>query len=386
LINVTLQLRYNTGIPSANAATAATTTKTVFEYMGAVDWIVASQDVADSRWKIGDSAAFGNPVLSASNVFNPSSSSSYTNGACYETYLSISNPAYQQVIDTVGSGNIHPRPGSLAGKGALECYYTLVFPEGQIVLQGLVERDFTSVSTLSIAGGTGAYLHAKGTADRSYVNPANCVNNAFQDLSVTSSCIARHQLKIIQPNNPPATNNFWWIECGGGNVGVLETEQASSHWGLGNYMPFGCPLYSSTLSNLGEIPTTPTGGRVGYDGGDCNKAYLDKRFDANPLASTRNDPGFHYLPIPKKFDGYWECPWSSIIKPDGSQLLVQGPFPDTVFSDATFAILGGTGQYFGATGQLLDHLTNPENCIAFGFLELSPSCACQYNKTVHVLV
>jgi hypothetical protein len=262
----------------------------------------------------------------------------------------------------------------------------LIFPEGQVVLQGIVEDDFTASSTLSIAGGTGVYANAKGTADRSYLNPTSCAN-AFQPLSLTSDCIVRTQLNIVSPTPTQLSsgytpNAFWWIECGGGNVGVLEDEIAATTRALGSYMPFGCPLYNSTLSNLGEVPDSPTGGRVGYDGGDCNKAYLDKRFDSYVLARQRHLPGFHYAPPPKKTDGYWECPWSSVVDTAGSQILVQGPFADSVHGDATFAILGGTGQYFGVSGQLDDVLTNPSNCISFGFLEGSPACSCQYNKSV----
>jgi hypothetical protein len=354
--------------------------------MGSVDWLIASDDVAETRWKIGNTASFGNPVLFNSNTFDPKTSQHYTSGACYETYLSSTDPAYAEVIATVGSANIHPRPGSLANKAALECFYTIVFHDGQVVLQGIVERDFTSVSKLAIAGGTGAYIHAKGTADRSYVNPAKCVNDAFQHNSVPSDCIARTQLNLILPAASPATTDFWWIECGGGNVGVLEVEAALSTWGLGNYMPFGCPLYNSTLTPETDVPTSPTGNRVGHDAGDCNKAYLDSFWDFDKVAITKFLPGFHTAPATKKLVGYWECPWSSILKPDGSQILVQGPFSDDGFRDATFTVLGGTGQYFGATGVLLDRLTNPEYCTLNGFWDEATACACQYNKTVNILL
>jgi hypothetical protein len=386
LISVSLQLAYPTGVPTPNAATASTSTKVAFEYFGASDFLVSSDDVAASIWRNGNSASFGNPVLNVGNAFNPAISTSYTSGACYETYLSSTDPAYQDVINTVGAANIHPRPGPLAGKSALECYYTIVFPDGQVVLQGIVERDFTTPSTLNIAGGTGAYVHAKGTADRSYLNPASCASVAFQHSSLTSDCVVRTQLNIIQPasfvNYSPQA--FWWIECGGGNVWVLEDEIAATTWQLGNYMPFGCPLYSSTLSNLGEVPNG--GARVGYDAGDCNKVYLDRRYDSNTLANQRHLPGFHTGPAPIKAQGYWECPWSSVLQPDGSQLLVQGPFADSVFALNIFTVLGGTGQYFGASGEMSDFCANPSNCIAFGFLEPSPACACQYNKSVSIQI
>jgi hypothetical protein len=375
-------------MPAANAATASTSTKVVFEYGGAVDFVVPSDDVAASIWKIGNLFSFGNPVLNNANAVAPEVADSYTQGTCHETYLSNTDPAYNQVIQTVGASNIHPRPAPLAGKSALECYYTIVFTDGQVTLQGIVERDFSAVSTLAIAGGTGAYVNAKGTADRSYVNPSNCNTLAFQDSSVTSDCIVRHQLNIIQPSNfnGYSSSNFHWIECGGGNVGVHEDEQAISTWHLGDYLPFGCPLYNSTLSNLGEVPTQPTGGRIGHDGGDCSKVYLDRRFDNRNLAHTRRQPGFHTKPAPFVGEGYYECPWSSVLKPDGSQLLVQGPFADSVFATNTFTVLGGTGQYSGASGSMTDTLANPTNCMAFGFLPTSPACSCQYDKVVSIKI
>jgi hypothetical protein len=66
--------------------------------------------------------------------------------------------------------------------------------------------------------------------------------------------------------------------------------------------------------------------------------------------------------------------------------LVQGPFADSVSADGLFTVLGGTGAYFGVTGALFDVLTNPSNCISRGFLEVSPACSCQYNKTVALAV
>jgi len=166
---------------------------------------------------------------------------------------------------------------------------------------------------------------------------------------------------------------------------VLEDEFAATTRALGSYLPFGCPLYSNTLSNLGEIPDAG-GARVGHDAGDCNKVYLDHRFDSSVLAKQRRLPGFHTGPHEIKSQGYWECPWSSVLKPDGSQLLVQGPFADSVFALNVFTVLGGTGQYFGASGEMSDFCANAQNCIAKGFLEASPACACQYNKSVSIQI
>jgi hypothetical protein len=44
----------------------------------------------------------------------------------------------------------------------------------------------------------------------------------------------------------------------------------------------------------------------------------------------------------------WECNWT-VFLPDG-QISVEGPYYDT--SDSTLAIVGGTGKYAGAAGEM----------------------------------
>ena len=46
--------------------------------------------------------------------------------------------------------------------------------------------------------------------------------------------------------------------------------------------------------------------------------------------------------------GAWECTWTLFL-PQG-QIVVQGPFLDN--GDSTLAIIGGTGEFSGATGEM----------------------------------
>jgi allene oxide cyclase len=52
----------------------------------------------------------------------------------------------------------------------------------------------------------------------------------------------------------------------------------------------------------------------------------------------------------------WECSWTLKLK-DG-QITVAGPFLDK--SDSVLAIVGGTGAYVGARGEMALHARNPE--------------------------
>ena len=49
--------------------------------------------------------------------------------------------------------------------------------------------------------------------------------------------------------------------------------------------------------------------------------------------------------------GEWQCSWTNKL-PNG-QITVEGPFYDT--RDSVLAIIGGTGQYRNASGQMLLH-------------------------------
>lgn len=47
----------------------------------------------------------------------------------------------------------------------------------------------------------------------------------------------------------------------------------------------------------------------------------------------------------------WECSWTNSV--DGGQIMVSGPFNDA--GDSVLAIVGGTGKYAAAKGQMLLH-------------------------------
>jgi allene oxide cyclase len=52
----------------------------------------------------------------------------------------------------------------------------------------------------------------------------------------------------------------------------------------------------------------------------------------------------------------WECSWT--LKLSDGQITVAGPFLDK--SDSVLAIVGGTGAYVGARGEMALHARNPE--------------------------
>jgi hypothetical protein len=52
----------------------------------------------------------------------------------------------------------------------------------------------------------------------------------------------------------------------------------------------------------------------------------------------------------------WECSWT--LKLTDGQITVAGPFLDK--SDSVLAIVGGTGAYAGARGEMALHARNPE--------------------------
>lgn len=70
--------------------------------------------------------------------------------------------------------------------------------------------------------------------------------------------------------------------------------------------------------------------RVGSDNGSCTRTVRGKAY---------------------------ECSWTT--KLDGGSLVVEGPFYDT--RDSTLAIIGGTGEYRAARGQMRLHARNPKS-------------------------
>jgi hypothetical protein len=87
---------------------------------------------------------------------------------------------------------------------------------------------------------------------------------------------------------------------------------------LGDTLAFGNPVFNRHNT-----------ARVGHDQGSC----------------VRTEVGVA-----------WECSWTTIL--GGGSLTVEGPFYDA--ADSTLAIIGGTGRWSTARGQMLLHARNPQ--------------------------
>ena len=71
-------------------------------------------------------------------------------------------------------------------------------------------------------------------------------------------------------------------------------------------------------------------------------------FDAANKTQVGTDQGFCIRVLVGKL---WECTWTTMLK-DG-QISVEGPFKDE--GDSVVTVIGGTGKYAGAKGQLKLH-------------------------------
>jgi hypothetical protein len=290
-------------------------------------------------------------------------------------YLSSSDPEYASVQSTTG---FHARPGA-AGQGLKLAELSLVqFNSGDsFALQGNVESNLNTVSTVAIVGGTGRYQNAKGFVTRTTTNPTRCASHAFKATSLPSDCIFRWDITAIMNANDPFTDNDagkTFYEFGGSTVAINFQEVHDSKFKLGQSFYFGGPLKTDIPCNSGV--------RVGYDGGYCWKVYLDEIFDDadlnTPGTGVKSRPGVHTRPGYLAFDGAWMCFWTSHYA-EGS-ISQMGIFADSVFIPNLFAVVGGKGDYSNSTGFMYDDLSNPDFCYNNGFLETSPVDACLYRK------
>jgi hypothetical protein len=95
---------------------------------------------------------------------------------------------------------------------------------------------------------------------------------------------------------------------------------------LGDQLSFSNPIYTANNKK-----------RVGYDLGNC---------------------------VRTKVGVSWECSWTTVLP--GGSLTVEGPFFDK--SDSELAIIGGTGRYAAARGQMHLHARNAAGtAYDFGF-------------------
>ena len=74
--------------------------------------------------------------------------------------------------------------------------------------------------------------------------------------------------------------------------------------------------------------------------------FANKVFDDADQQKAGTDLGTCVRIDPAK--GSWQCMWTVFL--DGGQITVSGPFYDT--RDSVLAIIGGTGSFSGATGNM----------------------------------
>ncbi len=115
---------------------------------------------------------------------------------------------------------------------------------------------------------------------------------------------------------------------------------------------------------MGTVDTTPVDGVISFT--VVERAETDTVIDQLPEGDSAGDLLVFANPV---FDadnqqqvgtdqgwcirtdvagGAWECTWTLILSQ--GQIVVQGPFLDS--GDSTLAIIGGTGDFSGATGEM----------------------------------
>ena len=107
---------------------------------------------------------------------------------------------------------------------------------------------------------------------------------------------------------------------------------------------------SSATLHLVEHHGTQTfidSGKVGDSQGDL-LAFSNLLYDGGNLKRVGHDQGSCTRTA---VGASWECNWT-VLLPKG-QITVEGPFNDT--SDSVLAVIGGTGAYSGASGQMMLH-------------------------------
>jgi allene oxide cyclase len=77
-------------------------------------------------------------------------------------------------------------------------------------------------------------------------------------------------------------------------------------------------------------------------------AFANPVFDAENIRAVGSDNGSC---VRTKVGASFECSWTTTLK--GGSIVVEGPFFDT--SDSTLAVIGGTGVWQRATGQMKLH-------------------------------
>jgi hypothetical protein len=109
---------------------------------------------------------------------------------------------------------------------------------------------------------------------------------------------------------------------------------------------------SFTLVERATTDTVTDTGASGDSAGDL-LTFANKVYDEANQTEVGSDQGFCIRTVAGKA---WECYLTVFLK--AGQITVEGPFFDG--QDSTGAVTGGTGEYAGASGEMLLHARNAE--------------------------
>jgi allene oxide cyclase len=138
---------------------------------------------------------------------------------------------------------------------------------------------------------------------------------AIAAIGCSAALVAVTATQAASDSDPPGSGRFTVVEHAKTDT-VIDNQPAGDS--LGDSLAFGNPVFNAR--NTAE---------VGHDQGSC----------------VRTEVG-----------AAWECSWTTILR--GGSIVVQGPFYDA--ADSTLAIIGGTGSWSQARGQMLLHARNPQ--------------------------
>lgn len=112
---------------------------------------------------------------------------------------------------------------------------------------------------------------------------------------------------------------------------------------------------SSTTLKVVERATTDAVTDVGDEGDSVGDilTFANDVYDETNTDKIGTDNGYCVRTVVGES---WQCYWSLTVK-DG-QIMIQGPFYDA--GDSAMAIIGGTGGYANARGQMSLHARNAE--------------------------
>jgi allene oxide cyclase len=104
------------------------------------------------------------------------------------------------------------------------------------------------------------------------------------------------------------------------------------------------PSRGLTVVERAESDMTTDVGKKGDSPGDL-LTFANPLYDSSNASKVGTDQGFCVRVVVGKS---YECTWTNFL--EGGQITVQGPFYDA--APSTLAIIGGTGRYAGARGQM----------------------------------